>query len=116
LLLVDRFRIPNPPRTPTHFAIRSLNLERIDRQDSSGTTAISRAKVGDNLGAIAGCFFDIDADLGDDIAEDSEPDYGASMRAQRSRGTAIRGMVGRLWLRSRVQQGGDLVACTAAAG
>jgi hypothetical protein len=31
LLLVDRFRIPNPPRTPTHFAIRSLNLERMDR-------------------------------------------------------------------------------------
>jgi hypothetical protein len=39
--------------------------------------------------------FDIDADLGDYIAEDSEPDYGGSTRAQRSRGTAIRRMVGR---------------------
>jgi hypothetical protein len=63
LLRVDRFRIPNPPRTPTHFAIRSLKSQS-HRQDSSQTTAIPRAKVGDNIGAIAGCLFDIDGDLG----------------------------------------------------
>ena len=54
---------PEPAKNPHPF--RNQEPEsRAHRQESSGTTAISRAKVGDNLGAIAGCLFDIDADLG----------------------------------------------------